>query len=142
MPRVECVLPILSSVIKSDPEGWTDQRHRDGEQAERLAADVLRRDGYVIIEQRFRHHRHDVDLVARRGHLVVFVEVKARLSAHSRFGRAKEAIHAGKQRELVRAASAWLQRHGRPGDVCRFDVVTVEGARVEWLQSAFRPLWR
>jgi putative endonuclease len=105
-----------------------------------MAADLLRREGYHIVEQRFRFHRHDVDLVARKGSVVVFVEVKSRLS--QRYGAAVEAVGWRKQRELARAASAWLQRSGRPGDVCRFDVVTVEGARLEWLQSAFRPLWR
>lgn len=127
-------------MLKTDPRTWLDPRHQKGEAAERLAADLLRREGYAILEQRFRFHRHDVDLVARKGDVVVFVEVKAR--AGSRFGAAVLAIGWRKQREIVRAASAWLQRHGRPADVCRFDVVTVEGARVEWLQSAFRPLWR
>jgi putative endonuclease len=127
-------------VFKSDPASWTDARHRQGAVAEDLAANLLCREGYDIVERRFRFHRHDVDLVARKGSVVVFVEVKSRLS--DRYGAAIEAIGWRKQRELVRAASAWLQRSGRPGDVCRFDVVTVEGPRVEWLQSAFRPLWR
>jgi Holliday junction resolvase-like predicted endonuclease len=44
--------------------------------------------------------------------------------------------------ELVRAASAWLQRHARPGDVARFDVITVDDGRLTWIQGAFRPGWR
>lgn len=127
-------------MFKSDPATWTDARHRQGAAAEDLAANLLCREGYDIVERRFRFHRHDVDLVARKGSVVVFVEVKSRHT--DRYGAAVEAIGWRKQRELVRAASAWLQRSGRPGDVCRFDVVTVEGPRVEWLQSAFRPLWR
>ena len=127
-------------MLKTDPDTWTDPRHREGARAEQLAAGVLSRDGFRIVEQRFRFRRHDIDLVARRGGLVVFVEVKSRNG--KQFGSALEAITARKQRELARVAGAWLQRHGRSGDVCRFDVVTVEGARVEWLQSAFRPLWR
>ena len=127
-------------MFKTDPSTWSDARHREGARAEQLAADLLRREGYHIVEQRFRWHRHDVDLVARKGALVVFVEVKSRLGG--RYGAAADAVGWRKRRELVRAATAWLQRSGRPNDVCRFDVVTVEGARVEWLQSAFRPLWR
>ncbi|MFI5208410.1 MAG: YraN family protein [Gemmatimonadales bacterium] len=127
-------------MLKSDPKTWTDARHRQGAAAEELAANLLRREGYHIVEQRFRFHRHDVDLVARKGSVVVFVEVKSRHS--DRYGAAVEAIGWRKQRELVRAASSWLQRFGRHGDVCRFDVVTVQGGRVEWLQAAFRPLWR
>jgi putative endonuclease len=127
-------------VIKTDPSTWSDPRHREGARAEQLAADLLRREGYTILEQRFRFHRHDIDLVARKESVVVFVEVKSRASR--RFGTAAESVTHRKQYELVRAAGAWLQRHGRPGDLCRFDVVTVEGAQVQWLQSAFRPLWR
>ena len=127
-------------MFKSDPSTWSDARHRQGAAAEDLAANLLCREGYDIVERRFRFHRHDVDLVARKGSVVVFVEVKSRHS--DRYGAAVEAVGWRKQKELVRAASAWLQRSGRPGDVCRFDVVTVEGPRVEWLQSAFRPLWR
>ena len=127
-------------MLKTDPATWTDPRHREGARAESLAADVMTRDGFTIVEQRFRFHRHDVDLVARRGSLVVFVEVKARRG--DRFGSGLEAVGWRKQRELARAASAWLQRHGRAGDVCRFDVMSVTGGRVSWVQSAFRPLWR
>jgi len=127
-------------VIKSDPSTWTDKRHRDGVEAEERAARLLVANGYVIIERRFRFHRHDVDIVARCGSTVVFVEVKLRWTL--RFGTAIETIFPKKQRELVRAASAWLQRHGKPGDVARFDVVAIQGGELEWIQSAFRPLWR
>src|SRR5690349_16472579 len=127
-------------MIKSDPESWTDARHRDGEAAERRAAALLVENGYVILEQRYRFHRHDIDLVARRGSIVVFVEVKSRAS--SRFGTAAQSIVSRKQREVVRAASAWLQRHGKPGDLARFDAITIQGGKVEWIQSAFRPSWR
>ena len=127
-------------MLKSDPCTWTDARHRDGVAAEVLVTGVMRAQGYEILEHRFRHHRHDVDLVARRGAVVVFVEVKAR--SDSRFGTPAQSVTPRKRLELVRAAGAWLQRHGRPGDCCRFDVIAVQGARVEWLQSAFRPGWR
>ena len=127
-------------MLKSDPNTWTDPRHRAGAEAESQAADLLRRDGYAVIEQRFRHRRHDIDLVARRGTVVVFVEVKARSS--DRFGSAAQSVTSTKQLALVRAASAWLQRHGRPGDVARFDVITVQQGRLSWLQGAFRPGWR
>jgi putative endonuclease len=70
----------------------------------------------------------------------VFVEVKSR--SDGRYGQGREAITAKKQRDLTRAAAAWLQRRGRATDVARFDVVTVDRGRVEWLQNAFRPGWR
>lgn len=127
-------------MLKSDPATWTDPRHRAGAAAEGQAAALLRREGYAVLEQRFRYRRHDIDLVARRGNMVVFVEVKARSS--SRFGAASQTVTSAKQMQLVRAASAWLQRHGQPGDVARFDVIAVQEGRLSWLQGAFRPGWR
>jgi putative endonuclease len=127
-------------VLKSDPSTWKDPRHREGARAESLAADALRRQGYQVLEQRFRYRHSDVDLVARRGAVIVFVEVKAR--ADDRYGAAAEAVTARKQANLVRAASVWLSRHARSWDAVRFDVITVAGGKMEWLQDAFRPGWR
>jgi putative endonuclease len=127
-------------VLRTDPSTWTDARHRRGVEAELAAARLLRGQGYTILEHRWRHHRHDVDLVARFGATVVFVEVRAR--SGERFGTAAASVTPRKQALLVRAAAAWLQRHGLPGDVARFDVVAVRGDRLDWLRGAFRPGWR
>lgn len=127
-------------MIKTDPSTWTDIRHREGLAAETMAAELLEKCGYEVLEQRFQWHHHDIDLVARKGSVVVFVEVRYRHS--TRYGTPAETVGPGKRLDLARAASAWLQRHGRPGDVARFDVIGVVGDRVEWLQSAFRPGWR
>ncbi len=127
-------------MLKSDPSTWKDPRHREGARAEAVAADALRLQGYQVLEQRFRYRHSDVDLVARRGSVVVFVEVKSR--ADDRFGAATEAVTARKQANVVRAASMWLSRHARPWDAVRFDVITVQDGHLEWLQDAFRPGWR
>ena len=130
----------LGRMLKSDPSTWKDPRHREGARAESLAADALRVQGYQVLEQRFRYGHSDVDLVARRGAVVVFVEVKSR--ADERFGAASESVTARKQANLVRAASVWLTRHGRAWNSIRFDVITVTNGKLEWLQDAFRPGWR
>jgi putative endonuclease len=127
-------------MLKSDPATWKDPRHREGARAEALAAEALRVQGYQVLEQRFRYGHSDVDLVARRGAVVVFVEVKSR--ADERFGAASEAVTARKQANLVRAASVWLTRRGRAWNSIRFDVITVTDGKLEWLQDAFRPGWR
>lgn len=127
-------------MLKSDPATWADVRHREGEAAEQLAAELLTRCGYEVIERRYQWHHHDIDIVARQGPVVVFVEVRYRHSP--RFGMPAETVTARKRADLARAAASWLQRHGRPGDGARFDVIGVLGERVEWLQSAFRPGWR
>ena len=127
-------------MLKSDPSSWRDPRHRLGVEAENLAAAAMRVQGYQVLEQRFRYRHHDVDLVARRGRVIVFVEVKSR--AGDGFGAPAEAVTARKQADVVRAASVWLSRHATPWDAVRFDVITVKDGRLEWLQDAFRPGWR
>jgi len=127
-------------MLKSDPSTWKDPRHRAGYEAEAMAAAAMRVQGYQVLEQRFRYAHHDVDLVARRGRVVVFVEVKSRAS--DAFGTPTEAVTARKQADVVRAASVWLSRHATAWDAVRFDVITVRDGKLEWLQDAFRPGWR
>jgi putative endonuclease len=89
--------------------------------------------------------RLEIDLVARRDRLVAFVEVKTRWSAE--FGHPTEAVTWAKRREIARVASAWIDRHGRPDDVYRFDVIgvtlsTAGPHRLEHVEDAFRVGWR
>lgn len=130
----------MHSGLRSDPADWTDARHRHGLAAEEQALRYLQAGGWEIVAHRFRAGRVELDLVARRGHLVAFVEVKARRS--EAFGSPLEAVTGAKRRELVRGARVWMDRHGRPGDVYRFDVIALTGARLEHVEDAFRPGWR
>lgn len=102
---------------------WQDPRQRRGLQGERAAIGFLTACGWDIEAHRFRVGRHDLDLVIRRGRLVGFVEVKTRAGSGYGFGR--EAIGWRKRRTLNQLAAVWRERHGRPGDVYRFDVVEV-----------------
>lgn len=115
---------------------WTDPRHRRGYAGERTAMRHLLRLGWRIEAHRFRLGHHDVDLVARLGSTVAFVEVKTRRSR--RFGAPVEAIGWRKRRVMSWIAEAWRQGYGRPGDEYRFDVIAVEGGKVEHFQDAWR----
>jgi putative endonuclease len=97
---------------------------------ERIAERWLLSHGWRIVARRFRSGHRDIDLVAERGGLLAFVEVKARRGAT--FGDPVAAVHWRKQRELGRSARVWVARFGEPGAVYRFDVigVLIEGARV------------
>jgi hypothetical protein len=68
----------MKSGIRSDPEQWTDERHKRGLAGEEKAIRYLQSRGWDIVAHRFRVGRVEVDLVARRGQLVAFVEVKVR----------------------------------------------------------------
>lgn len=119
---------------------WRDPRHRRGIAGEVVAARHLEAAGFRIEAHRFRFGHHDMDLVARRADLVVFVEVKARASAL--FGSGALSIGWRKRRDLARVALVWIARHGRPGDQYRFDVVGIRWsgiveAEIEWIEGAF-----
>ena len=98
-------------------------RQAVGALGERVAERWLTRAGWRIVERRFRSGHRDIDLVARRGRIVAFVEVKARRGLA--FGDPVDAVGWRKRRELTRSALIWADRHGEPGLAYRFDVVGV-----------------
>ena len=112
-------------------------RERAGRRAEAVAALLLRLKGFTVVSRRFSCHLGEIDLIARRGRLVVFVEVKRRDAA----GAALEAVGVGQQRRIARAAALFLQRRPRLAQhELRFDVVAVTPWR--WplhLPDAWRP---
>ena len=135
-----CAVP-----IKSDPASWKDPRHRRGLRGEEEAKQYLLANGWTVTDHRFRMGRLEIDLVARKGSLVAFIEVKTRRG--TAFGSPFEAVGWGKKREIVRVSRAWMDRHGQPGDVYRFDVIGLtidETGRTEigHVEDAFRPGWR
>ena len=102
------------------PDDWTDPRHRDGWDAEVRAGRWLVRRGWRIEAHRWRLGHHDLDLIARQGELVAFVEVKARSFSHQE----GDALMAVNHRRIIRAAQLWLTR--RPelaAEDLRFDVI-------------------
>jgi len=115
-------------------------RQAFGELGERIAERWLRRSGWRIIQRRFRTGHRDIDLVVERDGTVAFVEVKARRG--DRFGQPVEAVNWRKQKELTRSAKVWIDRHGRPFEDYRFDVIGVlvakERVRVRHVENAFR----
>jgi putative endonuclease len=98
-----------------------------GRRGERIAEEWLVKNGWQVIERRFKSGHRDIDLVMERqddeGRLVAFVEVKARVSAG--YGGPLGAVHWRKQREMARAARDWMSRERSAGDNFRFDVVGV-----------------
>jgi putative endonuclease len=116
-----------------------ETRHSFGRSAETLAADFYRRRGFDVLACNYRRAGGEIDVIARRGSLLVFCEVKARNS--TRWGIPAEAVDVRKQGRIRRTAGAWLKENG-PGRVnIRFDVVsvTVEAGRrrLQHLPNAF-----
>jgi putative endonuclease len=107
-----------------------------GAAAEELAAAFLEGQGLRIVERNYRCRFGEIDLVARSGTVLVFVEVRARMS--EAFGGAAGSITAAKRRRLVAAARHYLAKHS-VSRACRFDVVLIRGREqeIEWLANAF-----
>ena len=94
---------------------------RGGRRAEGLAALWLQLKGWKILGRRVRTPVGEVDLVARRGRIVAFVEVKARSSA----AEAGLALDEWRLRRVAAAAEALAPRYARPGDDIRLDAVFI-----------------
>jgi putative endonuclease len=103
----------------------TPSRSSLGKRGEDLACVELTRRGYAILARRYRTRFGEIDIVARDGSVLVFVEVKTRGSP--RCGRAAEAVTSWKQRRLAAVALDYLARANRLDARCRFDVVAIDG---------------
>ncbi len=110
--------------------------YRKGLTAETVAALLLMAKGYRILARRYRSPVGEIDLIARRGGRVVFVEVKSRATRED----AAWSVTPRQQQRIARAAEAWRQRHPRlAGHEVSFDVVLVSRrALPRHVSDAFR----
>jgi putative endonuclease len=118
----------------------TVARQNLGKSGEDLAVRELEARGYAILVRRYRTKHGEIDIVARDGGTIVFVEVKARVNAE--FGTAAEAVTPRKQRRLAAMAIDYIARHHIVDTPCRFDVVAIDDAesaeqRIVLYQNAF-----
>ena len=113
-------------------------KQRAGDAAEDAAAKHLAAAGCRIVARNARYRDGEVDLVARERDVLVFVEVRMRVSL--RFGGAAVSVNSLKQKRIARAAQHWLLgEYGERWPACRFDVVTVDGSgTIEWIRDAFQ----
>jgi putative endonuclease len=127
--------------------GARTPKQRAGAAAEQAACAHLQAQGCTIVARNARYKEGELDIVARQGTLLLFVEVRQRAS--SRFGGAGASVDQFKRKRLLRAAQHFLLEHYGDGGAsarrtggwpaCRFDVVTADANGVtEWIQDAFQ----
>jgi putative endonuclease len=118
-------------------------RQQYGAQSESLAARLLKRRGYTILETNYRTPLGEIDIIARDRDTIVFVEVKARRSLG--FGGPKWAVTPKKQRKISMVALYYLKTTRQSQAKARFDVVAIrsltEPPQVEIIQNAFDLLY-
>ena len=110
-----------------------------GRIGEDLACRELERRGYAIVARRYRRRGGELDIIARDGPTIVFVEVKAREGR--RFGEPVEAVTGLKRHRMAQLALDYLARHHLTEYSCRFDVVSIQledgCSTIEVFQNAF-----
>ena len=107
-----------------------------GTQYESMAVQYLTEAGYHILERNFRCRTGEIDIIAKDGAYLVFVEVKYRASAAC--GSALEAVDYRKQQSILRVAQYYMVSHGYGTQTnCRFDVVAILGKEIILIQNAF-----
>lgn len=116
----------------------TQQQGRAAESRTARHLDAL---GVPILARNLRCKAGEIDLVAREGPVLIFIEVRERSS--QRYGGAAASVNRVKQARLIRAARYFLPLLSRAHfedrlPPCRFDVISIEGARIEWIRDAFR----
>jgi putative endonuclease len=114
-------------------------RHK-GNRYEAMAARYLTKKGYRILVCQYRCPYGEIDLVAQDGDILVFIEVKGRVSKE--FGLAREAVGPRKQRRIWLSAQHFLWSHRQEETLCRFDVIAIQGMapghhQIEQIQGAF-----
>lgn len=129
----------METLTRVEGDRRTERRIR-GDEAESLAVECLERQGFRVLARNVFARGGELDVVAERGELWAFVEVRMRTS--STWGDPSETVSRVKQRRVVRSAMQFLQAHDRGRDhMIRFDVISVVGrgadARVEHIPDAF-----
>ena len=118
-----------------------DDRVRMGRRGEALAAEYLAERGWTVVARNYRAGPKEIDLIAVRGSVVAFVEVKTRTTRTG--GGVLDPIGATKRRAVVTAARRWIHENGRRGSVYRFDAIGVElrgdEVSIQHIPDAWRP---
>ncbi|MCM1175110.1 MAG: YraN family protein [Blautia sp.] len=111
-------------------------RRRVGEEQEEHACRYLVERGVLIRERNFRCRQGEIDIIGYEKGYLVFFEVKYRKDGSR--GSAAEAVGPGKQRKICRVSDYYRALHGYSLDTpVRFDVIAIDGSRIEWIQNAF-----
>jgi len=111
-----------------------------GRMGEEAATKALKKNGYRIVARNFRCRFGEIDIIAKDGKTLVFVEVKTRAS--DAFGTPGAGVDARKQRHMINASSIYMNENGLDEALVRFDVVGVDTSngkvsRVEIIRDAF-----
>lgn len=105
-----------------------------GKNGENTAADYLVRNGYKILERNYRTKVGEIDIIAFKKGVIVFVEVKTRSSGF--YGQGFDAVDSNKRKKIIQTAGIYLSLNGGE-KACRFDVVSIDDGVLNHIENAF-----
>lgn len=108
---------------------------RLGATYEVLATQYLLQKGYEILENNYRCGLGEIDIIAKQGTYVVFLEVKYK--RQSQYGYPRESVTYSKQRRIMKAAVHYLTFTRQYGEPCRFDVIEILESKITHIENAF-----
>jgi putative endonuclease len=119
------------------------ESHILGIKGEDIAAEHLKKSGYKILFRNWKWGKHEIDIIAEKDDMVVFVEVKTRTDDF--LGGLPSAITTEKQKSIIYAADGYLQKFSVDKE-SRFDVLTITGSgdsrKIDYIENAFYPTLR
>ena len=113
-----------------------NNKRKTGSAKEEVAVQYLLAQGYTVLERNYYSAAGEVDIVAREGLYLVFIEVKYRNTL--RMGAPEEAVGIRKMHSIIDTARYYMLKHGIPQEApCRFDVVAILGDEIHLIKDAF-----
>ena len=107
-----------------------------GKIGENRIARYLKDKGWIILEKNFRFHKKEVDIIAQKHDLIIFVEVKTR--KNTQFGRGSEAIDTQKRNNIIHVARHYIEKNNLNNFNVRFDVASIDGESFSYIENAFQ----
>lgn len=112
------------------------ERRQEGYLQEQKAEDYLREKGFQILKRNFYSRYGEIDIIAKDGKYIVFVEVKYR--KNPKVGHPLEAVDIRKQKRICKTADWFCKRYGYQEDTpCRFDVIGITMEDIQYIENAF-----
>lgn len=102
-----------------------------------MACEYLKKNGFSVIERNYRSVTGEIDIIAREGKSLVFLEVKGR--RNEKFGSPFEAVNKPKQRKIIKTAICFIKQNKLRPEEIRFDVVGISSEdKIEHIKNAFQ----
>ncbi|MCR9250371.1 MAG: YraN family protein [bacterium] len=124
---------ILKLVIESTLLVESDKK-KIGITGENQAASYLEGLGFEILERNYRYKRAEIDIIAMKSNLLLFVEVKAR--KNNRFGNPEEFVSNSQKKLIIEAADDYIHAINWQKNI-RYDIIAITGKELEHFQDAF-----